>query len=307
MLLAAGRGERMEPLSSLIAKPALEVLGRPLLASSLDALHRAGCRRVVVNLHRHPEQVAEAARGAAPGGLTPLFSGEPELLGGAGGIANARTLLGPGDVLVGNADVWSDVDLAPLVAGAADEAALGLLPHPDPGRWSSVVLDREGFVRDLLPAGAAGRAEGWLFTGFQRLGAEVVAGLPEPPAEMAPVWRRLIAARRLRGVVVDGRWREAGDPEAYRALVVDLLAGGSWIHPGADAGPRARLEASALGRGCRVGEGALLERSVVTAGAAVGAGCVVRDCVVAGRVEVEAGRRLERLLVLPGGEVPLGR
>ena len=307
MLLAAGRGERMAPLSSLIAKPALEVLGRPLLASSLEALRRAGCRRVVVNLHRHPEQVAAAARGAAPRDVTLRFSGESELLGGAGGIANARALLGPGDVLVANADVWSDLDLASLAGGAPDEAVLGLLPHPDPARWSSVALDREGFVRDLLPPGAPGAGAPWLFTGFQRLGAAVVAGLPEPPAEMAPVWRRLIAARRLRGVVLDGRWREAGDPEAYRALVVDLLAGGSWIDPTAEVGPRARLTASALGRGCRAGEAALLERSVVTAGATIGAGCVVRECVVAGRVEVADGRRLERLLVQADGEVALGR
>jgi NDP-sugar pyrophosphorylase family protein len=307
MLLAAGRGERMEPLSSLIAKPALEVLGRPLLASSLDALRRAGCRRVVVNLHRHPEQVAAAARGAAAHDVTLHFSGEPQLLGGAGGIANARPLLGPGDVLVANADVWSELDLSPLADGAPDEAVLGLLPHPDPGRWSSVVLDRDGFVRDLLPAGAPAAGAAWLFTGFQRLGASVVAGLPEPPAEMPPLWRRLIGAGRLRGVVLAGRWREAGDPEAYRALVVDRLAGGSWIDPGAELGPRARLVASALGRSCRVGEAALLERSVVTAGAAIGAGCVLHECVVAGRVRVPDGRRLERLLVLPDREAPLGR
>lgn len=307
MLLAAGRGERMEPLSSLIAKPALEVLGRPLLASSLAGLHRAGCRRIVVNLHRHSEQVTTAARRAAPADVNLLFSGEPELLGGAGGVANARPLLGPDAVLVANADVWSKLDLAPLAEGASDEAVLALLPHPDPRRWSSVVLDGDGLVCELRPAGPTGSAEAWLFTGFQRLGPEVVAELPEPPAEMAPVWRRLIEARRLRGVIVRGGWREAGDPASYRDLVLDRLAGGSWVDVGARIAPRARLVASAIGSGCRAGEAALLERTVVTGGATIGSGCIVRDCVVAGPVEVADGRRLEALLVLPGREVSLGR
>ncbi|OYW01084.1 MAG: hypothetical protein B7Z61_12815, partial [Acidobacteria bacterium 37-71-11] len=88
MLLAAGWARRMEPLSSTIPKPALEVLGRPLLASTLANLGRAGCARIVVNLHRHPERVAAAAREAVTGEV--LFSWEPALLGGAGGVAAAR-------------------------------------------------------------------------------------------------------------------------------------------------------------------------------------------------------------------------
>ena len=304
MLLAAGRGERMEPLSTVVAKPALEVLGRPLLASALEHLVRAGCRPIVVNLHRHPEQVEAAARAA--GGAALRFSREPELLGGAGGVAAARAHFAPGPVLVANADTWSDLDLAPVLGELAlDNAVLALLPHPDPGRWGSVVLEPSGHVAAFLAPGAAGPGERFLFTGFQALGDEIVRGLPDPPAEMGEVWRALLRRRKLLGVRVQGRWREAGSPEAYRALVAGLLGGGSWVDPGARIAPGAELTASAIGAGCRVGAAATVRDSVVTAGASIAAGSEVRRCIVAGAVTVPRGSSHEDALVLPSGCFPL--
>ena len=190
MLLAAGRGERMEPLSSVVAKPALEVLGEPLCATAVRQLARFG-DTLVVNLHRHPRQVAAAVREVL-GDRRVFFSWEPVLLGGAGGLARARRLFGPGPLLVGNGDTVSALDLAPLAAPADPECCtLGLLPHPDPRRWSSVELASDGRVRTIFPAGAADGGDLFLFTGFQVLGAEVLACLPSPPGELAPVWQRL--------------------------------------------------------------------------------------------------------------------
>lgn len=303
MLLAAGRARRMEPLSGTIPKPALEVLGRPLLASALANLGRAGCARTVVNLHRHPERVAAAARGA--GAAEVLFSWEPELLGGAGGVAAARPLLGPGPLLVGNADTWGDLDLAPLVA-APDEATvvLALVPHPDPARWASVVLERSGTVAAFVPAGASGRGERFLFTGFQRLGERVLASLPGPPAEMTAVWEPLRRGGRLRGVVVTGTWREAGSPAAYRDLVLGLLGERPWVHPGAAVADGSRIERSAIGAGCRVDAGAHVAGCVLTAGAVAGPGCTLRGCVLAGAVTV-AGEAIADTLALADARVPL--
>ena len=304
MLLAAGHGERMEPLSTFVAKPALEVLGRPLLASALDHLVRAGCRPTVVNLHRHPDQVEAAARAA--GGAELRFSREPELLGGAGGVAAARAHFEPGPVLVANADVWADLELAPVIdAVARDTVVLALLPHPDPGRWGSVVLGPAGHVAAFLAPGAAGPDERFLFTGFQALGEEVVRGLPEPPAEMSEVWQALLRRRRLLGVRVQGSWREAGSPGAYRELVAALLGGVSWAGPSARVAPGAEVVASAIGAGCRVAAAAAVRDSVVTAGAIIDAGSRVRRCVVAGDVTVPRGSSHEDALVLPCGSFPL--
>ncbi len=303
MLLAAGRGERMEPLSSVVAKPALELLGSPLLASSLANLRRAGCDQIVVNLHRHPEQVAAAARAA--GGERVRFSREPELLGGAGGVTAARALLGSGAVLVGNADTWGELDLSALVAARDDAiAVLGLLPHPDPERWGSVVLDDDARVREILPPGRAGTGERLLFTGFQLLGGQVVRELPPPPCEMASVWDALRRDGRLHGVVVHGTWREAGTPSAYRELAIALLDGGTWRHPDAVIGRGARVACSAIGAGCRVAAGATVTGCVVTAGASVDGTCTLTDCVVAGPLRL-TGATLSGTLILPDCRAPL--
>ncbi len=297
MLLAAGRGERMEPLSTVVSKPALEVAGRPLLASALATLRRTGCGRVVVNLHRHPAQVAAAARAA---GEAPVaFSWEPELLGGLGGVAAARPLLGGGDVLLANADSWGTLDLAPVLAARDDRGVvLALIPHPDPARWSSVVLAGDGAVARFLPPGAGGDGERFLFTGFQLLGRHVVAALPAGPGEIAALWDDARRRGRLRGVCVPGLWQEAGTPAAYRDLAVGEAGAGSWVHPTAVVEEGARVERSAVGAGCRVQGGCSLAGCVLTAGAAVAGGSRLDECVIAGPVTV-TGETLARTLVVP--------
>jgi len=305
MLLAAGWGERMAPLSDVVAKPALEVLGQPLLASAFAALRSARCSRIVTNLHRQPALVAAAARAAS--GSTVQFTWEPELLGGAGGVAAARPLFDDGPVLVANADVWSDLELGCLLAHADDTATLALLPHPDPERWSSVVLERDGTVSAFLPAAASDRRERFLFTGFQALGTRVVRDLPAGRCEMATVWDALRRRGALKGVVVSGTWREAGDPTAYRDLVLARLNGASWVHLHATVAPDVNLSVSAIGAGCRVGAGATVVDSVLTAGACVDPGVQLVRCVVAGDLTLEAGTSLNDTLVLPRQRTALRR
>jgi NDP-sugar pyrophosphorylase family protein len=300
MLLAAGRGERMEPLSTVVPKPALDVLGRPLLGSALAHLRRAGCLRVVVNLHRHPDAVAAAARDS--GELS--FSWEPDLLGGAGGLCAARPLLGEGAVLVANTDVWSDLDLAPLLAAGADgTVVLALLRHPDPARWSSVVLDGAGHVREILPPGAPSAADRYLFTGFQLFGSGALASLPTGRAEMPTAWDVYRRRGALRGIEVRGTWHEVGTPGAYRTLVTGLVAAEGWVHAQGVVAEGARVRRSAVGAGCRVGANAALDGSVLTSGAAVEAGCELRRCVAAGPVTLAGS--LSDALIVPAGRFPL--
>lgn len=306
MLLAAGRGERMEPLSTLFAKPALDVLGEPLLASSLRALIGARVERPVVNLHRHACQIARAVRHVLPGRRAVRFSWEPRLLGGAGGLAAARRYLGAGPVLVANADVWADLDLNPLLAVEPDQIVLGLQPHPDPTRWNSVLLDGDGRVEAILPAGTVSDRPRYHFTGFQAIGGDVLASLPAPPCEMTSVWHRARTKRALFGRVLSGRWAEAGTPEAYRRLVVGLLGTASWRHPQAEIVDGASIERSAVGAGSRIDGGVRLVESVVVGGATVAAGCRLERCIVAGSLVVPAGSRHEGALLLPDGAASLG-
>ncbi|HVN32648.1 MAG TPA: sugar phosphate nucleotidyltransferase [Thermoanaerobaculaceae bacterium] len=303
MALAAGRAERMEPLSTLVPKPALDVLGQPLVASALGHLRRAGCRRIVVNLHRHPEAVAAAVRDADD---DTAFSWEPVLLGGAGGVAAARPFFGPGPLLVANADVWAELDLGPvLAAGEEDTIVLALLRHPDPTRWSSVVLDDAGRVQTLLPPGAPHKGERYLFTGFQLLGSSVLASLSDSPGEMAPLWEKARRQGALRGVTVEGSWSEVGTPGAYRELVTSLVTVASWIHPQAAVADGARVMRSAVGAGCRVAAEAHVSETILTAGASVEAGCELARCVLAGPVTLTGADTASEALILPGGRFPL--
>lgn len=306
MLLAAGRAQRMEPLSTYVAKPALEVLGEPLLASGWRLLADAGCRPITVNLFRHPAQVAAAARSMDPErGLLEL-SLEEELLGGAGGVAAVRTPGACEPFLVANADTWSRLDLSALSRVAGDRTIhMALLPHPDPLRWRSVILDSFGRVDAILEPGEGDSRPRFLFTGVQRLGGRVTAELPDPPCEWAEIWREQQEAGQLFGVVVRGQWREAGEPEAYRRLVLDLLPGRrSWVHTDARVARSARLEHSAVGAGCSVGAGAEIVGTVLTGGARVRPGVRLAGCVVAGRVTLDdmAG---QGQLILPHQVVPL--
>jgi mannose-1-phosphate guanylyltransferase len=304
MLLSAGRGERMEPLSSWLPKPALEVLARPLLAAALTHLQRAGASPIVANLHRHPVAVAAAVRSCESNTVPVRFSFEPELLGGAGGIAAARRLFASGPALVANADVDADLDLAPLLdAGAPGSIVLGVLPHPDVLRWGRVQVAGDGRVMAIEPPGEG--EPGYHFTGFQLIGEDALAALPAPPAAMADVWRPLMVSGRLRAAVLTGVWREAGTPAAYLDVVVARLGGRAWVHDEARVAPDAGLSGAAVGRGCRVGASTTLEATVVTAGATVAAGCRLRRCVVAGPVEVAPDTTLEGRLVLPDGIVAL--
>jgi NDP-sugar pyrophosphorylase family protein len=213
-------------------------------------------------------------------------------------------LLGDGPVLVANTDVWADLDLSPLLAAHDDDTAtLAVLPHPDPRRWSTVVVD-EGRVVDLVRTWS-GDGEPFLFTGFQILGASVVAGLPDPPAEFASLWHDLRRRGALRAAVVRGSWNEAGTPLAYWRLVLSQLAGDSWLDETSDVAGGSAVAASAVGARCRVGRGTFLDQCVLTAGAAVSQDAALRRCVVAGPVTVPPACQVEDALVLPTGIVPL--
>ncbi len=147
MILAAGLGERMQPVSGRCAKPALPVLDEPLVARMLRQLAEQGIESAVLNLHAHPESVREAAGGAA---IPVEFSSEPELLGSGGGIRAARTRLEPGGrFLVLNGDMWLDLDLRAFLeaherAGAV--ATLALRDDPRKRRFGTIGYNGGGSV-----------------------------------------------------------------------------------------------------------------------------------------------------------------
>ncbi len=301
MVMAAGRGRRMEPLSTVLPKPALPILDRPLVRFALEQAARSGAPRLVVNVWHLADRMARAVAESA-GGLPPVaLSREPELLGGAGGLALARDrgLLGEdGPVVVVNGDSLLDLDLKPVLdrhRGGDDLVTLALLPHPGSDRWSRVLLGGEGRVEAILPGDETPPGPGvCLYPGVMIVSREALNALPSGPGETGErLWWPARRAGRLGGVVTGGLWREIGTPADYLEAVVDRVAGSSWVDPSARVEPGAMMESAMVGRGCAVGAGAVVERSIVAEGVTVEPGGVVRGSVVLGPVVIRSGQCME--------------
>ena len=217
MILAAGRGERMRPLSDEMPKPLLRAGGKPLIAWHIEALVRAGIRDIVIN-HAHLGFMIEAALAdGARYGATIRYSAEGEALETAGGIANALPLLGDEPFAVINGDIACDFDYArlPAIAGAMRartlRAHLVLVPNPPHHPQGDFAL-RGGRV---LAEGGAKRT----FSGIGVYDPALFAGIVRgAKAKLAPLLRAAMDEGAVSGELHDGRWTDVGTPERLAEL-----------------------------------------------------------------------------------------
>jgi N-acetyl-alpha-D-muramate 1-phosphate uridylyltransferase len=207
MLLAAGRGERLRPITDSLPKPLAEVAGKPLIVYHLEALVRAGIREVVINLSWLGEQIRAALGDGSRYGLRIAYSEEgPVPLETGGGIHRALPLLGADPFLVVNSDVWTDMDFGRALAlDEGADARLVLAPNPahhprgDFGLEGDFVVERE--------------AERFTYTGIGIYRPELFAACAPGKFPLLPLLKRAIAARRLRGELYRGEWLDIGSPE----------------------------------------------------------------------------------------------
>ena len=287
VVLAAGFGLRMRPLTLLRAKPVLPVLNRPLLHRTLRALAHVGARDVVVNLHHLPETVVSALGDGRGLGVRVRYSREREILGTGGGPKAVRDWLGREAFLLVNGDVLFDLDLRRLVAlHRASGARATLALRPDPARaYSPVVTDRRGRILAIAGRPAPSQGTTSMFASVHVVDPELLDRLPGGASDsVRDLYIPLLAEGVwLQGVRLRGAWYDFGRPSLYRDAQLRLLPGG-----------RCLVDAKA-----RVSRGALLRRSVVGAGARVEAGARVAGSVLVDGAVVRGGQRAERVVVLP--------
>src|SRR6185437_1995504 len=207
MLLAAGRGERLRPITDILPKPLVEVAGKPLIVYHLEALARAEVRDVVINLSWLGEKIRATLGDGARHGVRITYSEEgPVPLETGGGIHRALPYLGPGPFLVVNSDVWTDVDFSRILnlqEGA--DARLLLAPNPpqhprgDFGLEGDFVVERE--------------SDRFTYTGIGVYRPEFFAGCAPGRFPLLPLLKRAIAARRLCGEAYRGEWLDIGSPD----------------------------------------------------------------------------------------------
>jgi MurNAc alpha-1-phosphate uridylyltransferase len=210
MILAAGRGERMRPLTDTTPKPLLRVHGQPLIERHVQGLVRAGIERIVINLAWLGGQIRDYLGDGARFGAAITYSEEaPRALDSGGGIFRALPHLSPGPFAAVNGDIYTDFPFEKLAIDAKYDSHLVLVPNP------SYMKGDFGLERGEARAGAA---ELFTFGSIAVYRSAFFAGCQDGVFPIMPLWRRSMAAGRCSAQLYEGRWEDVGTPERLAAL-----------------------------------------------------------------------------------------
>ena len=287
MLLAAGLGTRLKPLTDLSPKPIVPLANRPLASFAMEQLAKEGICTIVANTHPKAETVERVLRSAQPEGVDLRFSRESKLLGTGGGLKRARPLFRDqtAPVVVMNGDTLFAPDLAePLRQhmGQGAVATMILREVGESGDRGAIGIDERGWVRTLLGAPRRHPHRELMFTGVHILSPEAFNAMPDVGCVIRSAYRTWVdRGAPVLGVVDQSPWADLGTVSEYHRVNLEL-ASGSRPWPGLDAV-----------RGCLVADPAL--RSM--------AGASVRQSVVGANVRVAPGVEIEHSVVWEGSTV----
>ena len=294
LVLTAGLGTRLAPLTGVRAKPAVPVSGMPLILRLLRWLAGQGVPAAVLNLHYRPDTITRCVGHGTASGLVVRYSWETTILGTAGGPRRALPLLGERFFLI-NGDTLTDVDLRALLraheAGAA-QVTLAVAPNPAPARYGGVTLDDRGRVRGFS---RPGRHTDQHFLGVQIVESAVFAGLRdgEPAASIGGVYNTLITGSpgAVGTYASAATFHDIGTPADYLAAALALARAEG-------------LAAPAAGERCAIDGAARLVRTAVWDDVVIGAGCRLTDCIVADGVRIPPGSTFDRQIITAAGGTP---
>jgi MurNAc alpha-1-phosphate uridylyltransferase len=214
MILAAGEGRRMQPLTLNTPKPLLKVRGRALIEHHLDRLAAAGIGEVIINVAYLGQQIRDTLGDGGRWGVSIRYSEEPEPLETAGALYHAKVPLGNEPFLLINGDVWTDYPFEQLMHHSLTGLGrLVMVANPEFKAHGDFSLDAQGYVLPLVDPG-------WTFSGISILSPELIHSYPHPATRLAllPVFLWAIKNRMLTGEVYSGAWSDVGTPERLESL-----------------------------------------------------------------------------------------
>jgi NDP-sugar pyrophosphorylase family protein len=303
MILSAGYGTRLWPLTEDRTKPAIPILGKPLVGYVAEYLARFGCDEIVVNLHHRPESVRQALGDGSSFGVKLHYVEEPEILGTSGALDNARALLDGETFVVVNGKIITDIDLKAAFETHRRTQALAtlvLLPNPTCEKFS-VVNTLDGCVSGFggMPAAEQFSEDNppLMFTGIQILEPRIFEYIPRGifSHSTTEVYPQAIAkGERVAAHVASGRWFELSTIQRYLDISLQLLAEGAMNFT--------------AGKDCQISANARVEQSILWDNVTVASGATVIRAVLGDNVEISAGDVVEDAAVvcasLVEGKVP---
>lgn len=293
MILSAGYGTRLWPLTEDRTKPAIPILGKPLVGYVAEYLARYGCDEIVVNLHHRPESVRQALGDGSKFGVKLHYVEEPKILGTSGGIDNARTLLDGETFIVVNGKIITDIDLDSALATHRRMQALGtlvVLPNPTCERFSIVKAKKgllEGFGGMPGAEDFVGKDPPLMFTGIQILEPAIFNYVPRGvfSHSTADVYPQAVArGERVAVHVAEGSWYELSTIQRYLDISLQLLS-----QTGADI---------SKGSGCSISTSARVNQAILWDNVIVEDDARVSRAILADNVRIPAGAVIDNAAVV---------
>jgi NDP-sugar pyrophosphorylase family protein len=320
VVLAAGLGSRLRPVTNFIPKPLMPVFGVPIIELNILQLRDQGIREFLVNLHHMPRQIIQHLRDGSHLGVEISYSLEPTILGTGGAIKKLEARLRGSTFLVVNSDTYRPLCLEEFLAHhrrSAKPVTLLLQENPQLEPEKSIAVDPKGVVvgfLDMFAQETQEQSRPCDFLGVQLMEPEVLCMIPpDLPWEIHRLYMRLLeSGRGIGGHCQEGYWKDLGTLAAYRDIHVEALEGrgpvqvpgeqrekGIWLgrgtqlvsdaklHPPVFLGSFARVESGAclgphtvVGNGCVIGSGARVEGSILWDQVRIEPGAVVRNRLV---------------------------
>jgi NDP-sugar pyrophosphorylase family protein len=309
MVMAAGLGTRLRPLTDFLPKPMMPVANRPVLHHLLNLLRRHDVTEVGINVHAYPEMIQAYFGDGSTLGMSIEWSYEEELLGTAGGTKKLEAFWGGETILITSGDGLHDVDVTALLGHHRRTGALATLtvkPVSDPSSYGVVILDRDTRVRGFQEKPTRDEARSDLANcGIYVIEAELLDRIPAGTFHDFgnDVWPSLVAANEeVYAYTTMAYWNDVGDLSELRNTILDAVLGHVRVDvPGEEIAPGVWAEA-----GCQIADSARIDGPVV-----LGPGVVIADnAQVRGPAAIGAdcvlgkGAAIRSAALLPGTAVP---